>query len=93
MVTNTIAPDIDSYWNSIAAAVPVYTSEEQRSALTLYRELAKGWIPMSSPLRPTPHLRQNDHGRFGQACFDYQVPTLWRRTRRANADGRVPVSL
>lgn len=42
MVTNTIAPDIDSYWNSIAAAVPVYTPEEQRSALTLYRELAKG---------------------------------------------------
>ena len=42
MVTNTIAPDIDSYWNSIASAVPVYTPEEQRSALTLYRELAKG---------------------------------------------------
>ena len=42
MATNTIAPDIDSYWNSIAAAIPVYAAEEQRSALTLYRELAKG---------------------------------------------------
>jgi hypothetical protein len=35
MVTSAIAPDIDRYWNSIGGAAPVYTPEEQRSALTL----------------------------------------------------------
>lgn len=34
MVTSAIAPDIDRYWNSIGGAAPVYTPEEQRSALT-----------------------------------------------------------
>ena len=42
MTTNALAPDIDSYWNLISAAAPVYSLEEQRTALILYRELAKG---------------------------------------------------
>lgn len=35
-------PDIDRYWDTLANAVPVLTSEEQHAALMLYRELAKG---------------------------------------------------
>jgi alkylmercury lyase len=41
MTTNG-APHIDHYWIAIADALPVLTSEEQRAALTLYQELAKG---------------------------------------------------
>lgn len=41
MTTNS-APDIDRYWDAVAQAVPVLTSEEQHAAVTLYRELAKG---------------------------------------------------
>jgi alkylmercury lyase len=41
MTTNG-APDIERYWDAVADAVPVLTPEEQRAAVTLYRELAKG---------------------------------------------------
>lgn len=41
MTTNG-APDIDRYWDAVAGAMPVLTAEEQRAAVTLYRELAKG---------------------------------------------------
>jgi alkylmercury lyase len=41
MITDR-APDIDRYWSAIAAALPVFAPDEQRAALALYRELAKG---------------------------------------------------
>ena len=41
MTTHRV-PDIERYWGDLADALPVLTSEEQRAAVTLYRELAKG---------------------------------------------------
>lgn len=41
-MTNNRGPDIDRYWEALADAVPVLTSEEQYAAVALYRELAKG---------------------------------------------------
>jgi len=35
-------PTVDQYWERLAAGVPVFSQEEQRVAVTLYRELAKG---------------------------------------------------
>jgi len=35
-------PDVDSYWKALAAALPRFAPDEQRAALTLYGELAKG---------------------------------------------------
>ncbi len=35
-------PDIDQYWHALEAALPTFAEDEQRAAITLYRELAKG---------------------------------------------------
>jgi alkylmercury lyase len=35
-------PTLDRYWNALDEALPVFTPEEQRVAVALYRELAKG---------------------------------------------------
>ena len=35
-------PDIDQYWQALEAVLPTFTEDEQRAAVTLYRELAKG---------------------------------------------------
>ena len=35
-------PDIDQYWHALEAALPTFAEDEQRAAVTLYRELAKG---------------------------------------------------
>ncbi len=35
-------PTVDEYSHALATALPAFTPEEQRGALTLYRELAKG---------------------------------------------------
>ncbi len=35
-------PDIDQYWQALEAALPTFAEDEQRAAVTLYRELAKG---------------------------------------------------
>jgi alkylmercury lyase len=39
---NTDIPDLDQYWGAIVDAVPGFSHEEQRAALAVYRELAKG---------------------------------------------------
>ncbi len=36
------APDIEQYWEALEAALPRFAPDEQRAAVTLYRELAKG---------------------------------------------------
>jgi len=36
------APNIDQYWHALEAALPTFAEDEQRAAVTLYRELAKG---------------------------------------------------
>jgi alkylmercury lyase len=41
-VTRENVPTIDHYWQALVAALPSLSPEEQRVALTLYRELAKG---------------------------------------------------
>lgn len=41
-MTHERVPTIDSYWEALSAALPVFSPEEQRVAVTLYRELAKG---------------------------------------------------
>lgn len=38
----TEGPDVDSYWKALAAVLPRFAPDEQRAALTLYDELAKG---------------------------------------------------
>jgi len=40
MVTTT--PELEEYWAALAQAVPEFTPEEQRAAVGLYRELARG---------------------------------------------------
>ncbi len=35
-------PDIDQYWQALEAVLPTFAEDEQRAAVTLYRELAKG---------------------------------------------------
>ncbi len=35
-------PDIDRYWQTLEAVLPTFAEDEQRAAVTLYRELAKG---------------------------------------------------
>ncbi len=35
-------PDIDQYWQALEAVLPTFAQDEQRAAVTLYRELAKG---------------------------------------------------
>ncbi len=35
-------PDLDQYWEALEAVLPRFTPDEQRAAVTLYRELAKG---------------------------------------------------
>ena len=42
------SPDIDQYWHALDAALPTFAEDEQRAAVTLYRELAKG-SPVSWP--------------------------------------------
>lgn len=41
-MTRANIPTVDQYWNALASVLPTFTPEEQRAALTLYRELAKG---------------------------------------------------
>jgi hypothetical protein len=41
-MTNREIPTLDRYWASLDEALPVFTPEEQRVAVALYRELAKG---------------------------------------------------
>lgn len=35
-------PTVDQYWKALDAALPAFSPEEQRAAVALYRELAKG---------------------------------------------------
>src|SRR5579863_109796 len=42
MSTGPKAPAIDAYWRKLEPHLPSYSPEEQRAAVTLYRELAKG---------------------------------------------------
>lgn len=41
MTQNNI-PTVEQYWKALDAALPVFSPEEQRVAMTLYSELAKG---------------------------------------------------
>jgi alkylmercury lyase len=41
-MANREIPTLDRYWNELDEALPVFAPEEQRAAITLYRELAKG---------------------------------------------------
>jgi alkylmercury lyase len=41
MTTNS-TPPVDQYWAALDAALPGFSPEEQRVAVTLYREIAKG---------------------------------------------------
>ena len=41
-MTATRIPTSDQYWEGLAPALPLFSPEEQRAAVTLYRELAKG---------------------------------------------------
>ncbi len=39
---NTDIPNLDQYWAAIAECLPEFSREEQRAAVVMYRELAKG---------------------------------------------------
>ncbi len=41
-MTTTKIPTLDQYWEDLVAHLPLFSPEEQRAAVTLYRELAKG---------------------------------------------------
>lgn len=41
-MTRTNIPTLDLYWEALDAHLPRFSAEEQRVAVTLYRELAKG---------------------------------------------------
>ncbi len=41
-IATTRIPTLDQYWEGLAPHVPLFSTEEQRAAVTLYRELAKG---------------------------------------------------
>ncbi len=41
-MTTTEIPTLDQYWEGLAAKLPLFSPEEQRAAVALYRELAKG---------------------------------------------------
>ncbi len=41
-MTTTEIPTLDQYWEGLAPDLPLFSPEEQRVAVTLYRELAKG---------------------------------------------------
>lgn len=38
----TTAPGVNEYWNGLASVLPEFTLEQQRVAVALYREIAKG---------------------------------------------------
>lgn len=38
----TNAPPLEDYWATLARVLPAFSADQQRTALTLYRELAKG---------------------------------------------------
>lgn len=42
MTTGHKAPALDAYWGKLEPHLPSYSPQEQRAAVTLYRELAKG---------------------------------------------------
>ena len=41
-MTRTNTPTVDEYWEALAKHLPTFSPEDQRAAVTLYRELAKG---------------------------------------------------
>src|SRR6266702_4176328 len=41
-MTRTNTPTVDEYWEALAKHLPTFSPEDQRVAVTLYRELAKG---------------------------------------------------
>ena len=41
-MTTIQIPTVDQYWERLEAGIPVFSAEEQRAAVTLCRELAKG---------------------------------------------------
>src|SRR5713226_9293593 len=41
-MTTTKIPTLDQYWEGLAAKLPLFSPEEQRAAVAVYRELAKG---------------------------------------------------
>ena len=41
-MTATKIPTVEQYWEALAAGLPDFSPEDQRTAVTLYRELAKG---------------------------------------------------
>lgn len=45
-MTNPEIPTLDRYWKTLDEALPVFAPEEQRAAVALYRELAKG-VPVT----------------------------------------------
>ena len=45
-MTNPEIPTLDGYWKTLDDALPVFAHEEQRAAVALYRELARG-LPVS----------------------------------------------
>src|SRR5439155_21127601 len=40
-MTRTNTPTVDEYWEALAKHLPTFSPEDQRVAVTLYRELAK----------------------------------------------------
>lgn len=49
MLTST--PPLEEYWAALARVLPAFSPEQQRTAVTLYRELAKGAPLAREPLR------------------------------------------
>jgi hypothetical protein len=42
MTTQSKAPALDEYWRKLQPHLPPFSPDEQRAAVVLYRELAKG---------------------------------------------------
>src|SRR5438445_1932695 len=50
-MTRTNTPTVDEYWEALAKHLPTFSPEDQRVAVTLYRELAKGQPVDAAQLR------------------------------------------
>src|SRR6516162_4480294 len=42
MMVEPKVPSVDEYWRKLASFLPLFSPEEQRAAVALYRELAEG---------------------------------------------------
>src|SRR5881397_1699783 len=86
-MTRMNTPTVDEYWEALAKHLPTFSPEDQRVAVTLYRELAKGQQVDAAQLGRALGVYPADEGRvlgFGGLAaapmhhrFEVDGRTLW----------------